>query len=146
MIYSLLWNQPSMYPAQRTYSLRYANAVVRKGASASLRSAALGLPLFYSDSPNDNWGDEEEEGGEGDVGQGDEEEGGEGDVGQGDKEEGGEGDVGQGDKEEGGEGDVGQGDKEEGGEGDVGQGDEEDADKLESVAEIHEEVYIGGLH
>ena len=111
MIYSLLWNQPSMYPAQRTYSLRYANAVVRKGASASLRSAALGLPLFYSDSPNDNWGDEEEEGGEGDVGQGDE-------------------DVGQGDEEE------------EGGEGDVGQGDEEDADKLESVAEIHEEVCL----
>ena len=62
MVYSLLWNQPSLYPSQFSYSLRHSNPLVRKGGQAEVKTTSLGLPLFYADSPNLPLSEGEEEG------------------------------------------------------------------------------------
>ena len=63
VMYSLLWNQPSLYPSQFSYSLRHSNPLVRKGGQAEVKTASLGLPLFYTDSPDLPLSEGEEEGG-----------------------------------------------------------------------------------
>ena len=60
VVYSLLWNQPSLYPSQLSYSQRHANPLVRKGGQAEVKTSGVGLPLFYTDSEGE--GEEEEAG------------------------------------------------------------------------------------
>ena len=74
VVYSLLWNQPSLYPSQFSYSLRHSNPLVRKGGQAEVKTTSLGLPLFYADSPDLPLSEGEEEG----KGEGEGEGGGEG--------------------------------------------------------------------
>ena len=63
VVYSLLWNQPSLYPSQFSYSLRHSNPLVRKGGQAEVKTTSLGLPLFYTESPDLPLSEGEEEGG-----------------------------------------------------------------------------------
>lgn len=73
VMYSLLWNQPSLYPSQYSYSLRHSNPLVRKGGQADVKSSSVGLPIFYTDTEDDLLSEEE-----GEVrgeGEGDKEEG-----------------------------------------------------------------------
>lgn len=59
-MYSLLWNQPSLYPSQYSYSLRHSNPLVRKGGQADVKSSSVGLPIFYTDTEEDHLLSEEE--------------------------------------------------------------------------------------
>ena len=52
VVYSLLWNQPSLQPSPYGYSSRRANPLVRRGAQAEIKTAGVGLPLFYTESPD----------------------------------------------------------------------------------------------
>ena len=61
VMYSLLWNQPSLYPSQNSYSLRHSNPLVRKGGQADAKTASTGLPLFYTDSLDQPLSEEEGE-------------------------------------------------------------------------------------
>ena len=65
VMYSLLWNQPSLYPSQNSYSLRHSNPLVRKGGQADAKTASTGLPLFYTDSLDQPLSEEEGERGSG---------------------------------------------------------------------------------
>jgi hypothetical protein len=48
VVYSLLWNQPSLRPSPYCYTGRRATPLVGKGA----KGKAVGLPLFYTASPD----------------------------------------------------------------------------------------------
>ncbi|CAI7992138.1 hypothetical protein GBAR_LOCUS931, partial [Geodia barretti] len=48
VVYSLLWNQPSLLPSPYCYTGRRATPLVGKGA----KGKAVGLPLFYTASPD----------------------------------------------------------------------------------------------
>ena len=53
LLYSLLWNQPSIQPSQYSYSSRRLDTtLVRRGGQAEVKTATLGLPIFYTDSPD----------------------------------------------------------------------------------------------
>lgn len=72
-MYSLFWNQPSIYPSQYSHSLRHSNPLVRKGGAARFKSASVGLPIFYTETEDHPLS--EEEGEVGGEGEGDKEEG-----------------------------------------------------------------------
>lgn len=61
VVYSLLWNQPSIYPSQYSYSLRHTNPLVRKGGQAEVKTTSIGLPLFYTETDDHLRHEEEEE-------------------------------------------------------------------------------------
>ena len=61
LVYSLLWNQPSLYPSQSSYSLRHTNPLVRRGGQAVVKTTSVGLPVFYTDQPPSEEEEEEEE-------------------------------------------------------------------------------------
>ena len=60
VVYSLLWNQPSLQPSPHSYSRRRANPLVRRGGQSTLKTTGVGLPIFYTESPDHpiNEGDE----------------------------------------------------------------------------------------
>ena len=63
VVYSLLWNQPYLQPSQYSYSHRHDNPLVRRGGQAEVKTASVGLPIFYTDSPDQPLSENESEGG-----------------------------------------------------------------------------------
>lgn len=64
VVYALLWNQPSLQPSQLGHSLRHGNPLVRKGGQAEVKTASVGLPLFYTHSEGEGEGEGGGRGGE----------------------------------------------------------------------------------
>ena len=62
LVYSLLWNLPALQPNPHGYSERRVNPLVRRGGQTHVRTTSIGLPLFYTDSPDQPITDSNERG------------------------------------------------------------------------------------